>query len=84
MSSYNLTVLDVINRHKPASVHELATLTGRVEASLSHTLKRFARAGIVSFKDGPRRRRAPSSIATRVHLEIDPTGSRRSIVPSRP
>jgi len=84
LSPDNLAMLDAINRHKPASVHELAALTGRTEGSLSRTLKRFAQAGIVSFADGPRRRRAPCLIATRVHLEIDLTGTRSAVVLNAP
>jgi predicted transcriptional regulator len=55
LSPGNLAVLHAIDRHKPASVRELATLTGRKEASLSRTLKRFAQLGIVAFEDGPHR-----------------------------
>jgi predicted transcriptional regulator len=67
------------DRHKPASVREQATLTGRKEASLSRTLKRFAQLGIVAFQDGPHRARAPALIATRVHLEIDLTGHHSAV-----
>ena len=74
LSPGNLAVLDAIRRHKPASMRELATLTGRHEASLSRTLRRFAELGIVSFHDGPHRTRIPALIARRVRLEIDLTG----------
>ncbi|HKO09013.1 MAG TPA: MarR family transcriptional regulator [Alphaproteobacteria bacterium] len=74
LSTGNLAVLDAIRRHKPASVRELAALTGRKEASLSRTLKRFEELGIIAFQDGPRRTRIPALIARRVHLEIDLTG----------
>src|ERR1700689_5968581 len=67
LSPGNLAVLEAIRRHKPASMRELATLTGRKEASLSRTLKRFDELGIVSFRDGPRRTRMPVLIARRVH-----------------
>ena len=80
LSPDNLAVLDAISRHRPASVHELAGLTGRTEGSLSRTLKRFAQAGIVEFAEGPRRRRAPSVIATHVHLDIDLTGRNSAVV----
>lgn len=79
LSAGNLAVLDAIRRHKPASVRELAALTGRKEASLSRTLKRFAELGIVAFRDGPHRTRIPALIARRVHLEIDLTGHRSVI-----
>jgi predicted transcriptional regulator len=46
LSPANLAMLDTIERHKPASVRELAALTGRKEASLSRTLKRFAQLGL--------------------------------------
>ena len=59
LSPANLAMLDAIKRHKPASVRELATITGRKEASLSRTLKRFAQLGIVAFEEGPRRSARP-------------------------
>src|ERR1700720_492737 len=67
LSPGNLAVLDAIRRHKPTSMRELATITGRKEASLSRTLKRFAQLGIVAFEEGPRRARVPALVATRVH-----------------
>src|SRR5271155_1173690 len=79
LSPANLAMLDAIKRHKPASMRELATLTGRKEASLSRTLKRFAQLGIVAFEDGPRRARIPAVVATRVHLEIDLTGHHSAV-----
>jgi predicted transcriptional regulator len=79
LSPGNLAVLDAIRRHHPASMRELASLTGRKEASLSRTLKRFAQAGIVAFKDGPHRTRVPALIASRVHLDIDLAGHRSAV-----
>ena len=79
LSPANLAMLDAIKRHKPASVRELAALTGRKEASLSRTLKRFAQLGIVAFENGPRRARIPELVATRVHLEIDLTGHHSAV-----
>jgi predicted transcriptional regulator len=79
LSPGNLAVLDAIRRHKPGSMRELATLTGRHEASLSRTLKRFAELAIVSFQDGPHRTRIPALIARRVRLEIDLTGRHSAV-----
>src|ERR1019366_8960948 len=79
LSPGNLAVLAAIRRHKPASMRELATLTGRQEASLSRTLKRFGELGIVSFRNGPHRTRVPVLIARRVHLEIDLTGHHSAV-----
>ena len=84
LSPGNLAVLDAIKRHRPASMRELAVLTGRKEASLSRTLKRFAQVGIVAFEDGPRRARVPSLVATRVHLEIDLTGHHSAVAVDGP
>jgi predicted transcriptional regulator len=79
LSDGNLAVLAAIRLHSPPSVRALAALTGRKEASLSRTLKRFAELGIVSLTAGPHRTRVPALIAERVHLDIDLTGN-RSIV----
>jgi predicted transcriptional regulator len=79
LSPGNLAVLDAISRHHPASMRELAALTGRKEASLSRTLKRFAQAGILSFRDGPHRTRIPALIASRVRLEIDLAGRHSAV-----
>ena len=84
LSAGNLAVLAAIRRHKPASVRELAVLTGRTEASLSRTLKRFAELGIVAFQNGPHRTRIPALIARRVHLDIDLTGERSAVAVDRP
>jgi predicted transcriptional regulator len=79
LSPGNLVVLDAISRRHPASMRELASLTGRKEASLSRTLKRFAELGIVAFRDGPHRTRVPALIASRVHLDIDLAGHRSAV-----
>jgi predicted transcriptional regulator len=83
LSPGNLAILDAICRHRPASVRKLASLTGRKEASLSRTLKRFAQAGIVAFSDGPHRTHVPALIATRVHLDIDLAGLRSAVAVDR-
>ena len=79
LSPGNLAVLDAISHHHPASMRELASLTGRKEASLSRTLKRFAQAGIVAFRNGPHRTRVPELIASRVHLDVDLAGHRSTV-----
>jgi predicted transcriptional regulator len=75
LSPGNLAVLEAIRRHRPGSVRELTALTGRKQASLSRTLKRFAALRFVGFSDGPGRTRGPSLVARRVRLEIDLTGA---------
>jgi predicted transcriptional regulator len=63
-------------------------ITGREpslsDSRLSRTLKRFVQLGIVAFKDGPHRARAPALIATRVHLEIDLNGHRSAVAVDDP
>jgi predicted transcriptional regulator len=46
----NTKLLDLIEKMKPASVKELAELSGRKPGNLSRTLKTFARYGIVELK----------------------------------
>lgn len=84
LSPGNLAMLAAIRQHKPDSVRELAALTGRKEASLSRTLKRFAQAGIIGFQDGPHRTRVPALIARRVHLEIDLIGHHSAVAVEGP
>ena len=84
LSGGNLAVLAAIRRHKPASVRELTALTGRKEASLSRTLKRLAQLGIIAFREGPRRTRAPALVARRVHLEIDLAGRHSTVAVDGP
>jgi predicted transcriptional regulator len=84
LSAGNLAVLDAIKRHRPGSVRELAALTGRKEASLSRTLRRFEHLGIVGFAQGPRRARVPEVLAARVRLEIDLTGDRGTAIAVEP
>ena len=79
LSPGNLAVLAAIREHKPVSMRELAALTGRKEASISRTLKRFAQVGIIGFQDGPHRTRVPALIARRVHLDIDLTGRHSAV-----
>jgi predicted transcriptional regulator len=83
LSLGNLAVLGAISRLKPASVHELAEITGRKEASLSRTLKRLVELGIVSFQDGPNRTRVPALIASHVHIDIDLRGHHGAVAVDR-
>ncbi len=69
--SDNLPVLHAIDRQSPASIRELAEMTGRSEPNVHRTLKKLESAGIVAFKDGPRRARKPVLTARKVKLEID-------------
>lgn len=48
LSPDNLTLLQTIGGDNPASVNELAELTGRKSSNLTRTLKRFEQAGIIT------------------------------------
>jgi predicted transcriptional regulator len=84
LSPGNLTVLAMICQQRPESLRALAAVTGRKEASLSRTLKRFAELGIIAFEDGPHRTRVPTLVATRVHLDIDLTGHHSAVAVEGP
>jgi len=76
LSPENIRMLRIIARRRPESMRRLADLTGRKESNLSRTLKKLERAGLIGFRAGPGRMRAPVVIARRVRLEIDLTGPR--------
>lgn len=80
LSEENLSLIGVIATAKPQSMRQLAEMVRRKESNLCRTLKKFERAGIVKFVEGPGRTRAPVLVATKVTLEIDLTGADRSAV----
>jgi predicted transcriptional regulator len=67
----NLAVLHAIDRSTPASIRELAALTGRSDSNVHRTLKKLEQAGLIAFRAGPRRTRQPVLTARKVKLEID-------------
>ena len=69
--SENLPVLEAIGRKAPASIRELAAMTGRSDSNLHRSLKKLEKAGLVAFKSGPHRRRQPVLTARKVRLELD-------------
>jgi predicted transcriptional regulator len=71
LSQDNIALLHLIASRRPASMRELATLARRAASSLSRTLKKLHKVGIVDFKKGPRRTLAPRVMACRVTLELD-------------
>ena len=50
LSNANQELLEVILRHKPASMKELADITGRKPGNLSRTLHNMERYGIVELR----------------------------------
>jgi DNA-binding transcriptional ArsR family regulator len=69
--SDNLPVLEAIGSRAPASIRELAAITGRSDSNLHRSLKKLQRAGLVAFRRGPNRTRRPVLTARKVRLEID-------------
>lgn len=49
LSSQNQLLLDLIRSRRPASIAELAELSGRAQSNLSRTLRTMARYGLVSL-----------------------------------
>jgi len=72
--SDNLPVLEAIGSRSPASIRELAAITGRSDSNLHRSLKKLEKAGLVAFRPGPNRTRRPVLTARKVRLEIDLSG----------
>ena len=69
----NRELLRIIRDEKPRSVAALARLTHRAEPNLARTLGKLEAVGLVGFVvDG--RRRAPTSLARRFSVHVDPFG----------
>ncbi|MCC2625265.1 MAG: MarR family transcriptional regulator [Burkholderiales bacterium] len=50
LNENNTRLLSIIEKSKPASIKELAELSGRKSSNLSRTLKTFERYGIIELK----------------------------------
>lgn len=64
----NRALLRVIARNAPASLEELAQLTGREKSNLSRTLKTMAGYGLLRLERGARGRVIPKVIHDRIEL----------------
>lgn len=71
LSSENLKLIRTIAEKQPDSVHALAEMMARKQASVSRTLKKLVEAGIVEMEKASDRRLRPRLVARRVRLEID-------------
>lgn len=67
----NRQLLALIRDRKPASVAELAQMTGRAQPNLSRTLAKLESAGLIAMKSVGRRK-VPSPTINRIVVEIDP------------
>ena len=75
LSAGNRKILQVIGEKSPASLDELARMTGRKKSNLSRTLKTMAGYGLVRLERGERGRIAPKVMADRVELRLPLTRS---------
>ena len=70
LSAGNRDLLRVIAEKAPASLDELASLTGRKKSNLSRTLRTMEGYGLVRLERGERGRIAPKVGYDRVELEL--------------
>jgi len=70
LSAANRDLLRVIAEQTPASLDELAQLTGRQKSNLSRTLKTMANYGLVRLERGPRGRIAAKVVYDRIEREL--------------
>ncbi len=75
LSAGNRDLLRVIAEKAPASLDELAHLTGRKKSNLSRTLRTMAGYGLVRLERGERGRIAPKLAHDRVELELPLTSA---------
>jgi predicted transcriptional regulator len=73
LSAGNRALLRTIADQAPASLDELAQLTGRAKSNLSRTLKTMEAYGLVRLERGERGRVAPKVVHDRVELELSLT-----------
>ena len=76
LSAGNRELLRTIAERSPASLDELAQMTGRAKSNLSRTLKKMAGYGLVEMEPGEGRRLKPKVVYERVSLDlplIEPT-----------
>ena len=70
LSQHNRELLTMIAREKPASLTELAVLSGRNKSNLSRTLKTMSQYGLVELKEGQRGMLVPRVPYDQVSLAV--------------
>lgn len=71
LTAENRALLATIERKKPQSIAELASLVGRAEPNVSRTLGKLVATGFVRLKDGVGRAKIPEVVIHRVTVDID-------------
>jgi len=74
LSADNRELLRIIADRSPASLDELARLSGRAKSNLSRTLKMMANFGLIRLDRGESGRIAPRVMYDRVELDLPLTG----------
>lgn len=72
LSTKNISLLELIKKEKPASIEELARLSGRNKSNLSRTLRTFHKYQIIDFIEQDRRKR-PIALATKFDIQLGRT-----------
>jgi predicted transcriptional regulator len=68
----NRKLMAIIRDEKPASIAELAKLTGRAAPNLTRTLQKMAAAGLVALKPGSSpKSKTPVATVKKVRVQID-------------
>lgn len=70
LSEANVSLLHTVRDSRPTSVAELARLTGRPKASLTQTLRRLERFGLITFRHSHGRRKMPEIACDKVTLDV--------------
>lgn len=71
LTSENRTLMAIIRDEKPASIAELAKLSGRASSNLTRTLQKMESAGLVRMKI-VKRTKVPVPAVKMVRIKIDP------------
>src|SRR5437899_2405415 len=78
LSASNRELLRVIAEKAPASLDELARITGRAKSNLSRTLRTMEGYGLVRLERGERGRITPKIMHDRVELDLPLTIAREA------
>ncbi len=70
LSNQNRALLKLIYEKHPQSLAELAEQSGREKSSLSRTLRKMERYGLVQFEPGPNRQLAPKVMYSGIEFEV--------------
>lgn len=83
LSETNVALLHTVRDCRPTSVAELARLTGRPKASLTQTLRRLERFGLITFRQSHGRRKMPEIACDKVTLDVVIGNGEASVAPAQ-